>query len=363
MPEAGCPGGIGSGTSFRPQGRYHGAVWCILTLGRNRRTCWSGEDHAPGCAIRREMCRRNRQREMSVKTRETGKIRRERSARFAWTIGFPRGARRRDTMRGETITLTFFENGYPPWRDSGVLFFSSRARSSPSRRLSTRRRKGAVTQQGSKDARNGYARPPSSSRARIKRIGTSAPRSWHTCRTTRASYTHICRTENEGEREREREKRSYRRYNTFVSRLVSRGKVPRRGSVRCERAASTDRARYDASTWPRASRPTIPSAPRYRPPHYRGPLQTSLVYAKCYYRQIPKLHSDLKLVLVKSFKMKSVLKTKWDFLWSIKFLPPLPCYFLPWEAVRPLLLFDKNWCLIHLILSFVTLTVNFIVPH
>jgi len=107
-------------------------------------------------------------------------------------------------------------------------------------------------------------------------------------------------------REREREKRSYRRYNTFVS----RGKVPRRGSVRCERAASTDRARYDASTWPRASTPTIPSAPRYRPPHYRGPLQTSLVYAKCYYRQIPKLHSDLKLVLVKSFKMKSVLKTK-----------------------------------------------------
>nr|KAF7413134.1 hypothetical protein H0235_012985 [Vespula pensylvanica] len=31
-PDAGCPGGIGSGTSFRPQGKYHGAVWCILLL-------------------------------------------------------------------------------------------------------------------------------------------------------------------------------------------------------------------------------------------------------------------------------------------------------------------------------------------
>lgn len=51
MPEAGCPGGIGSGTSFRPQGRYQGAVWCMIAA-----QSWTippyGENNAPVCVKR-----------------------------------------------------------------------------------------------------------------------------------------------------------------------------------------------------------------------------------------------------------------------------------------------------------------------
>lgn len=48
MPEAGCPGGIGRGTSFRPQGRYQGAVWCMIAAQSSTISLY-GENNAPGC--------------------------------------------------------------------------------------------------------------------------------------------------------------------------------------------------------------------------------------------------------------------------------------------------------------------------
>lgn len=48
MPEAGCPGGIGRGTSFRPQGRYQGAVWCMIAAQSSTIPLY-GENNAPGC--------------------------------------------------------------------------------------------------------------------------------------------------------------------------------------------------------------------------------------------------------------------------------------------------------------------------
>lgn len=54
MPEAGCPGGIGRGTSFRPQGRYQGAVWCMIVAQSSTIPLY-GENNAPGCVCGTEI--------------------------------------------------------------------------------------------------------------------------------------------------------------------------------------------------------------------------------------------------------------------------------------------------------------------
>lgn len=170
-------------------------------------------------------------------------------------------------MKGETITLAFFEMAI---RLSGELrSVLSRSRlmpgSSPSLATAFHTTERRVTQGCSKDARNDYARLPSSSRAREECIGNgialgAVTHVWH---TTRANYY----APERGERDR-----SCRRYNTFVS----REEIPLNKDLSGASARRRLIERYDASTWPRASTPTIPAAPHYRPQRHRGPPQTSL---------------------------------------------------------------------------------------
>lgn len=76
---------------------------------------------------------------------------------------------------------------------------------------------------------------------RHRALGKSASGNGYRARRRDTRVTHYAcellriRRTREGEIGRDR---SYRRYNTFVS----RGDTPRQGSIRCERAASTDRA-------------------------------------------------------------------------------------------------------------------------
>lgn len=194
-------------------------------------------------------------------------------------------------MKGETITLAFFEMAI---RLSGELrSVLSRSRlmpgSSPSLATAFHTTERCVTQGCSKDARDDYARLPSSSRAREECIGNgialgAVTHVWH---TTRANYYAP---------EREERDRSYRRYNTFVS----RGDTPQQGSIRCERAASTDRAlrrehmaaRVDSH---HSRRPSLSSAETPR----AATNEFTTNYAKCNYRQIPKLQTDHKPVIIK----------------------------------------------------------------
>lgn len=143
---------------------------------------------------------------------------------------------RRQEMRnvkGETITLAFFEMAIRLFGELRSVLSRSRLMpgSSPSLATAFHTTERRVTQGCSKDTRDDYARLPSSSRAREECIGNgialgAVTHVWH---TTRANYY----APERGERDR-----SYRRYNTFVS----RGDTPQQGSIRCERAASTDRA-------------------------------------------------------------------------------------------------------------------------
>lgn len=188
----------------------------------------------------------------SVKTRNQPKIRRERSTR---TTVFPRRCQEMKGRKGrDEITLAFFEMTI---RSGVTLFFPASARSSrTTRKVRHTRLEGCEEQLRAITvviARSG--RVP-------RECDTALSVPWHTCRTlcVRAGRARRARRTRGGKGEG----RSYRRYNTFVP----REDTLQQRSVRCERAASTDRAlRRDASTWPhwpRASR-LPPSFPHYRP--------------------------------------------------------------------------------------------------
>lgn len=147
---------------------------------------------------------------------------------------------------------------------------------------------------------------------------------WHTCRTLYVQVIRTRRTENEREG---KEGRLYRRDNTFVS----QGDTLRQRSVRYERAASTDRAlrrEHMAALAARVDSHRLPSLPSAG---HRGLPQTSLVRinAKCNYRQISKLQSDLKLVIknvkVKMFQIYTISNEDTRFL--LVSCSSLVCYF------------------------------------
>lgn len=155
MPEAGCPGGIGSGTNFKPQGRYQGAVWCILVGDCQSRSAThrSIEDHDPACDSTSRFIRDDRKNEdrKRIESRDD-------------CISLFLEASEEGRARGKRGSPRHFPSLRIRYRDKlrYQLIFSRKVRSLT---LATKRH---VTR--AKDARNDYARLNSSSRVRLKKV-------------------------------------------------------------------------------------------------------------------------------------------------------------------------------------------------
>jgi len=249
----------------------HSDWWALSTDGCIR----SGEDHAPGCAIRRwgEGGRgRVGTRDRGACKRRTDEIRIQREKKHTFhayvRVFFSSRRQRVRDVRGETITLTFFEMAVE-CSSTNVLFLSRLAPASLPRDGFPRERKGSshkARRMRETITRDDYRRHRRAQKKCIRNSAARGSRDAH-CACVSFIYAHVWRTR-EGTL-------AYRRYNTFVS----RGDIPQTTKIRSMRARGVDWSSATtrvASTWPRASTPTIPSTPHCTTGHHRLP-QTSLL--------------------------------------------------------------------------------------